>query len=302
MGDEGTAAAPATLLTAVRAGASDKYLQTSAGQLADSGTPDYAYDGTSGSVAVTVDATDGAGNTIGAGDSLGQVYMLDSITGVQRGTVVGSPSTIRGGAIDSGSASDYIDAIDLSDVDGLGNPAQTVSQTVTINFATDRQVGWRFPTGGDGFQLQARNNALGQMILTVLKAGATEAQITVTGLTALYDGVPLQVFLSYDGANAIGAVYTAGGALVGSGTGSGTAIAPGLHTLCGPTNPLSNGSLERPRAWTTALSLAQMGEVAAGTDDHSPALDGAGLYGGCSIADPAVLVSAGGTGGDVVAQ
>lgn len=76
----------ATLLTAVRFGGGEKYLRNSVGQLVDSGSPDYAYDGTSGSDAVVVQSHVSASDTVGLREPWNA--LTDTSAGL---TVVGEP-------------------------------------------------------------------------------------------------------------------------------------------------------------------------------------------------------------------
>lgn len=107
---EDTVAAPTpTVLRAARASGSDKYLQDSSGQLTDSGSPNFRYDGSASSDELTLDATKRDGTALVAGDPVGPPWVHCSVTGreVPGSSVVGLPSDTRDGGI-QGSGSEYV--------------------------------------------------------------------------------------------------------------------------------------------------------------------------------------------------
>lgn len=298
-----TANSVLTFLKPQRAGAdptsTNAALQDSGGQLTDSGSALYAYNGDNASDDLSIDTKGADGTTIVATDAVGTPFLWDRINEKAFGTVVGLPGTDRdtdatAAELNATSASDYVDSVDI-ETPGYVAFAFDVNLRLT---GTVERIMDRPASSGTGFLVQGASSNSGEVRAILYDGGSNSADIRLSGLFATYEDVDIQVIVSYDGTTLRFRAYTAAGSLIDGGTDTHSAsLTYGAHFL-GIANDLSKpirGNLLRSRAWTSALSDSEMDDIADGTTSSGWALDARGLRTGVydSAADTNLIYTLG---------
>lgn len=176
MAESAATSAVTTYWYATRAGASDKYLQNSSGQLTDTGASAYDYSGAGASNEVRCEVLDSTGAVVLLGDSVGTPYMYDVTNGQSIGSVEGVPATNRDDGFGPGSSSNR----------GTLSPPASGS-TFAIYFNNNGgggNTGLLSRTGSGGFNIfcnndgnvvvQLKNNSDSNLYNSVIAASGTD--------------------------------------------------------------------------------------------------------------------------------
>lgn len=248
-----------------RAGPVDVYLRDSSGVTADSGSPDYNYP------ALRIDDIGADGNAIVATDVVGLPFAWDSVREKAWGdcTANGLPSTGRDSGFDNMSGTNNLTGIDLSDIDGAGNPMQTIAIRFTTDFVSSQKILNAADASSTGFNISSSDKSSGRIVLQLVSAGTVVATLGgMAGLAASYAGVELEVIAAYDGTTLSCGLYVVGGSSTPIKTPSST---PGTGALSFAVHQsgvsfTAATSISKYRTWTTAIGAgAARDAIADGT-------------------------------------
>lgn len=188
-------------LLPLRAGASDLYLRDSGGQLADSGSPDYAYDGTGGSVLLAIDPNTSAGAEYLAGDAVGTRYAYDAIAEAGVGTLTGIPWTTRN---TDGTAAVPSDTAYLTLTPGVGDTGTVVVRARRTAVAAIQGLFSRADNDGITILFHSDGTARSSFVSTT-----PATLLTLTTSTTVVDATDVLVAVEWDRATPGGGTGTA---------------------------------------------------------------------------------------------
>ena len=250
-----------TVLYPQRSSSSGKQLMDAATLVTytDSGAPNYAYDGTSGSTTLSVESW------IAEHDVVGVPKVWDWITNTEFGTIGGNtPSNERAngfGAMVWGT--DTVTGMDLSDSQSMliewTNPATLGAYTDLLQPLTE------------GIEFTIRSNLNGRIVFSVWSAGGRSGTIWVTKPNTTPVNFVGAAFIARTGVDTYDcAIFDSVGTVIQSvtGTHSSTGIdsvsVGDQEILNGRGNAANTPFLQRVRTWSSAITIAEATDVMTG--------------------------------------
>lgn len=288
-------------LVPYRISALDEWLEDNGGQIADSGAPYYRYPD------LRIDEIGADGDPIESADIVGDPFAWDSLRLKAWGncTVHGLPSTVRDSGFNNMSGTNNLTGIDLSDIDGAGNPMQTIAIRFTTDFVSNQKILNAADASSTGFNISSSDKSSGRILLQLVSAGSVAATLYgMAALAALYANVELEAIAAYNGTTLSCGLYrVSDGALLKN-----VSSTPGVGALAFANhqtgvNFTASTSTSRYRTWTTYIGAgAARDAIADGTTTSGWAEDCQGLRTGVNDPDdPTRLCRTGSSGGPVTA-
>lgn len=255
-----------TVLYAQRAGSGGISLQDAATltTYTDSGSPDYAYDGTGGSDELLAESW------VAEHDEVGVPQLWDFVNAVPLGTLSGMPSVKRADGLEltSGGGSVGVAGIDLSGC-----------EAVLFEYVHNTGSFWspQKPTSGDGWIFTFRPISGGRTQPQVVVSGAATSLPIISGLT---NGTRWAVLISRTAPGTYDvAAFAMDGTVIGSSLGfSAPDTGPGADVQLGFSVP--GNVIYRVRGWTSPQSVAAITAVLDGTTTSGWTVDLRGLVSG----------------------
>ena len=262
-------AAPAAILYAQRAGSGGVALQDAATltTYTDSGSPDYAYDGTGGSDELLAESW------VAEHDEVGDPQLWNVVTNTAAGTRVGMPSVERLNGLDSMDASNGVTGI----ADFTGCEAILIEYT---HVASSIWYALRADTvPNDGWILGFRTNLGGRLLFQTYVSGVVTSISQLAGVT---NGTRWAALLSRTAPGTYDiATFAMDGTVVRSAPGvSAPDTGPGVLDTSFSVSSVGN-TIHRVRGWTSPQTAADITAVLDGTTTSGWAADLPGLASGC---------------------
>lgn len=230
----------------------------------NSGSPDYAYDGTGGSDELLAESW------VAEHDEVGVPQLWDFVNAVPLGTLSGMPSVKRAGGLEltSGVGSVGVAGIDLSGC-----------EAVLFEYVHNAGSFWspQKPTSGDGWIFTFRPISGGRTQPQVVVSGAATNLPILSGLTI---GTRWAVLISRTAPGTYDvAAFAMDGTVIGSSLGfSAPDTGPGADVQLGFSVP--GNVIYRVRGWTSPQSVAAITAVLDGTTTSGWTVDLRGLVSG----------------------